>query len=230
MFRRARGRPSYPSGSSPARGNRARPSAPELGLRGAVRRAGIRGEPPRVREGVELDHGVVEAVEMGGSERPQAPREFVTPRGTRGAPQSGPGPGGRARGLSACWSGVAPPFVLYPIAYLFQASLSVGDPQARPPEAYGLDNFTGLGRYAHILGNTLQVAAVATVMARGVRLRDGWILSRTNVPGRAAARAAHGPALLRDAADGRPGLEPDRLARERLRQPGLACAGRRERI
>src|SRR5881397_2575252 len=50
--------------------------------------------------------------------------------------------------------------VLYPIAYLVQASLSVGDPQARPPEAYGLDNFVGLGRYAHIFGNTLLVAAL----------------------------------------------------------------------
>jgi len=76
--------------------------------------------------------------------------------------------------------------VLYPIAYLIQASLSVGDPQARPPEAYGFDNFTGLGRYAHILGNTLQVAAVATVLAVVVGFVMGWILSRTNVPGRAA--------------------------------------------
>jgi len=76
--------------------------------------------------------------------------------------------------------------VLYPIAYLVQASLSVGDPQARPPEAYGLDNFTGLGRYAHIFGNTLLVAALATVLAVVVGFAMGWILSRTNVPGRAA--------------------------------------------
>src|SRR5438046_7931649 len=76
--------------------------------------------------------------------------------------------------------------VLYPIAYLIQASLSVGDPQARPPEAYGLDNFTGLGRYAHIFGNTLLVAALATVLAVVVGFAMGWILSRTNVPGRAA--------------------------------------------
>ena len=76
--------------------------------------------------------------------------------------------------------------VLYPIAYLVQASLSVGDPQARPPEAYGLDNFTGLVRYAHIFGNTLLVAALATVLAVVVGFTMGWILSRTNVPGRAA--------------------------------------------
>src|SRR2546422_2875437 len=77
--------------------------------------------------------------------------------------------------------------VLYPIAYLVQASLSVGDPQARPPEAYGLDNFTGLGRYAHIFGNTLLVAAVATVLAVVVGFAMAWILSRTTVPGGAAS-------------------------------------------
>jgi iron(III) transport system permease protein len=76
--------------------------------------------------------------------------------------------------------------VLYPIAYLIQASLSVGDPQARPPEAYGLDNFTGLDRYAHIFVNTLLVAGVATILAVVVGFVMGWILSRTNVPGRAA--------------------------------------------
>src|SRR5438034_11049376 len=76
--------------------------------------------------------------------------------------------------------------VLYPIAYPVQASLSVGDPQARPPEAYGLDNFIGLPRYAHIFGNTLLVAAVATVLAVVVGFAMGWILTRTNVPGRAA--------------------------------------------
>ena len=93
-----------------------------------------------------------------------------------------PGP----RLVSHLVGGGAAILVLYPIAYLIQASLSVGDPQARPPEAYGLDNFTGLGRYAHILGNTLQVAAVATVLAVVVGFVMGWILSRTNVPGRAA--------------------------------------------
>jgi iron(III) transport system permease protein len=93
-----------------------------------------------------------------------------------------PGP----RLVSLLVGGGAAILVLYPIAYLIQASLSVGDPQARPPEAYGLDNFTGLGRYAHILGNTLQVAAVATVLAVVVGFVMGWILSRTNVPGRAA--------------------------------------------
>src|SRR5207245_3967882 len=73
-----------------------------------------------------------------------------------------------------------------PIFYLIQASLSVGDPQARPPEAYGLANYRDLDRYAHIFGNTLLVAAVATVLAIGFGFAMAWILSRTNVPGRAA--------------------------------------------
>ena len=93
-----------------------------------------------------------------------------------------PGP----RLVSLLVGGAAAVLVLYPIFFLFQASLSVGDPQARPPEAYGLDNFIDLGRYAHIFWNTVLVAVVATVMAIVFGFVMGWILSRTNVPGRAA--------------------------------------------
>jgi len=82
--------------------------------------------------------------------------------------------------------GAAAVLVFYPIVYLVQASLSVGDPQARPPEAYGLDNYQGLGRYAHIFWNTVLVAVVATVFAIILGFAMGWILSRTNVPGREA--------------------------------------------
>jgi len=92
-----------------------------------------------------------------------------------------PGP----RLVSLLVGGAAAVLVLYPIFYLFQASLSVGDPQARPPEAYGLDNFIDLGRYAHIFWNTILVSVVATVMAIVFGFVMGWILSRTNVPGRA---------------------------------------------
>src|SRR5262249_42244024 len=112
----------------------------------------LRGQPPRLRQGVELDHGLVRTDRL----------------------------------VSLVVGGAAAVLVLYPIAYLFQASLSVGDPQARPPEAYGLDNFLGLGRYAHIFGNTLLVAGLATLLAVVVGFVMGWILSRTNVPGRAA--------------------------------------------
>jgi len=88
--------------------------------------------------------------------------------------------------VSLLVGGAAAILVLYPIAFLFQASLSVGDPQARPPEAYGLANFADLGRYAHIFWNTVLVAVVATAMAIVLGFVMGWILSRTNVPGRAA--------------------------------------------
>src|SRR2546425_9804334 len=89
-----------------------------------------------------------------------------------------------SRLLGGLVAGVAAVLVLYPIAFLVQASLSVGDPQARPPEAYGLENYAELPRYAHIFGNTLLVAVAATVVAIVVGFVMGWILSRTDVPGR----------------------------------------------
>ena len=89
-----------------------------------------------------------------------------------------------SRLLAAVVGGAAAILVLYPIAFLLQASLSVGDPQARPPEAYGLDNYADLPRNAHIFGNTMMVAVGATVVAIVVGFVMGWILSRTDVPGR----------------------------------------------
>ncbi|HEY4911734.1 MAG TPA: ABC transporter permease subunit, partial [Methylomirabilota bacterium] len=88
--------------------------------------------------------------------------------------------------VSLVVGGAAAVLVFYPIVYLIQASLSVGDPQARPPEAYGLDNYAGLGRYAHIFWNTVIVAVVATVFAIILGFVMAWILSRANVPGREA--------------------------------------------
>ena len=44
-------------------------------------------------------------------------------------------------------AGAAGVLVLYPIFYLMQAALDVGDPEARPPTAYGLDNFEALPQY-----------------------------------------------------------------------------------
>jgi iron(III) transport system permease protein len=81
-------------------------------------------------------------------------------------------------------TGIAAVLVLYPIFYLVQAALDVGDPDIRPPTAYGLDNFAGLGQYAEILFNTVWVSLVATVMAVLFGFVTAWILSRTNVPGR----------------------------------------------
>jgi iron(III) transport system permease protein len=74
--------------------------------------------------------------------------------------------------------------VLYPIYFLFQAALNVGDPEAKPPTDYGLDNFLALGRYWEILLNTLTVSLAATVLALLFGFVTAWILSRTNVPGR----------------------------------------------
>src|SRR5262245_18379539 len=88
--------------------------------------------------------------------------------------------------VSVIVGGVAAVLVFYPIVYLLQASLSVGDPQARPPEAYGLANYAGLGRYAHIFWNTVLVAVVATALAIVLGFVMGWILSRTSVPQREA--------------------------------------------
>ncbi|HEU5194381.1 MAG TPA: iron ABC transporter permease [Methylomirabilota bacterium] len=89
-----------------------------------------------------------------------------------------------SRLLAAVVGGAAAVLVLYPIAFLIQASLSVGDPQARPPEAYGLGNYAELPRYSHIFWNTVLVAVAATVVAIVVGFVMGWVLSRTNVPGR----------------------------------------------
>lgn len=79
---------------------------------------------------------------------------------------------------------IAAILVLYPVFFLLQASLDVGDPQVRPPTAYGFDNFNGLFQYPQILLNTLTVSFAATVMALVFGFVMAWILARTNVPGR----------------------------------------------
>ena len=79
---------------------------------------------------------------------------------------------------------VAAIFVLYPVYFLLQAAFDVGDPQIRPPTAYGIDNFEGLFQYPQIILNTLTVSVAATVMALVFGFVMAWILTRTNVPGR----------------------------------------------
>src|SRR5712671_7940844 len=79
---------------------------------------------------------------------------------------------------------VAGLLVLYPVAFLLQAALNTGDPEARPPTAYGVDNFSGLLQYPQILLNTLTVSLAATVMALVFGFVMAWIITRTNVPGR----------------------------------------------
>jgi iron(III) transport system permease protein len=77
---------------------------------------------------------------------------------------------------------IAAIFVMYPIFYLVQASLDVGDPNVRPPAAYGFDNFAKLPGYWEIMLNTITVAFAATVMALIFGFLTAWILTRTNVP------------------------------------------------
>jgi iron(III) transport system permease protein len=79
---------------------------------------------------------------------------------------------------------IAAVLVLYPVFFLLQAALDVGDPQIRPPTAYGFDNFNGILQYPQILLNTLTVSVAATVMALVFGFVMAWILTRTNVPGR----------------------------------------------
>jgi iron(III) transport system permease protein len=79
---------------------------------------------------------------------------------------------------------VAAVLVLYPVFFLLQAALDVGDPQMRPPTAYGFDNFNSILLYPQILLNTLTVSVAATVMALVFGFVMAWILTRTNVPGR----------------------------------------------
>jgi iron(III) transport system permease protein len=79
---------------------------------------------------------------------------------------------------------VAAVLVLYPVFYLLQAAFDVGDPQTRPPTAYGFDNFETLLNYPQIMLNTLSVSFAATLMALVIGFIMAWILTRTNVPGR----------------------------------------------
>ncbi len=81
---------------------------------------------------------------------------------------------------------IAAAFVLYPIYFLFQAALDVGDPNVRPPTEYGLDNFLLLPNYWEIMLNTLVVSFAASLMALIFGFVTAWILTRTNVPMRGA--------------------------------------------
>src|SRR5258706_3189847 len=74
--------------------------------------------------------------------------------------------------------------VLYPVAFLVEESLNIGDPLAFPPEQFGLDNYASVFEDAHIIYNTAWVAVLATAMAVVFGFVIAWILTRTNVPWR----------------------------------------------
>ena len=73
--------------------------------------------------------------------------------------------------------------VVYPVVFLAEAALNVGDPQEFPLQEWGLGNFAALGEDWHILANTGLVACIATVMAVIFGFVVAWILTRTRVPG-----------------------------------------------
>jgi iron(III) transport system permease protein len=75
--------------------------------------------------------------------------------------------------------------VLYPLFFLLAESLNTGDPQVFPPESIGLSNYTDMLLDWRIIGNTLKVAVFATGIAVSVGFVLAWILTRTEIPGRA---------------------------------------------
>lgn len=76
--------------------------------------------------------------------------------------------------------------VILPMVFLIEESLNVGDPMAFPPEAYGLKNYFAIFEEdINVLWNTLIIAVMATIMAILIGFTLAWILTRTNVPGRA---------------------------------------------
>ena len=75
--------------------------------------------------------------------------------------------------------------VIYPVVFLVAESLNTGEPGVFPPPETSLSNFAAIGEDIGIIGDTLLVAALATVMAVAMGFVLAWILSRTNIAGRA---------------------------------------------
>ena len=75
--------------------------------------------------------------------------------------------------------------VLYPIAFLINESLNVGDPSTFPPERVRASTTSpNLTDDYRALANTLLVSCIATVLAVIFGFLQAWILTRTNIPGR----------------------------------------------
>jgi len=74
--------------------------------------------------------------------------------------------------------------VLYPLAFLITESFNIGDPQIFPPEEWGAGNYIQLFEEPRVIGNTLLVASIATVLAVVFGFIQAWILTRTQIPGR----------------------------------------------
>lgn len=87
--------------------------------------------------------------------------------------------------ISAVVAAVCVALILYPLFFLLTESINVGDPQTFPPEQVGLDNFFDLSLDLKVLLNTAYVAIAATIMAAVLGFVLAWILTRTNIPGKA---------------------------------------------
>jgi iron(III) transport system permease protein len=76
--------------------------------------------------------------------------------------------------------------VLLPLVFLVEESLNVGDPMSFPPREFGIGNYLAIFEEdLDVLFNTVIIAVMATVMAILIGFTLAWILTRTNVPGRA---------------------------------------------
>src|SRR5262249_46564415 len=76
--------------------------------------------------------------------------------------------------------------VILPLVFVVEESLNVGDPMAFPPTQYGIANYLAIfDEDIRVLWNTLIIAVMATAMAIVIGFTLAWILTRTDVPGRA---------------------------------------------
>jgi iron(III) transport system permease protein len=75
--------------------------------------------------------------------------------------------------------------VIYPVVFIVAESINVGEPGVFPPSEISLSNFAGMTEDVDVLVNTLLVAFAATIMAVVIGFVLAWILTRTNIPGRA---------------------------------------------
>jgi iron(III) transport system permease protein len=75
--------------------------------------------------------------------------------------------------------------VIYPVVFIVAESINVGEPGVFPPNEISLRNFASMAEDVDVLVNTLLVAFGATIMAVVIGFVLAWILTRTNIPGRA---------------------------------------------
>jgi iron(III) transport system permease protein len=75
--------------------------------------------------------------------------------------------------------------VIYPVVFIVAEAINTGEPGVFPPGEFSLHNFAVIADDVGVIGNTLLVAGAATIMAVVIGAVLAWILTRTNIPGRA---------------------------------------------